>query len=187
MDLVLREKPLRVFASGGQRVNHLDERYDGPGGAQVPDILDSAYVIVEYASGARAMLDLCMFAEGSTDNEQLVVVGDEGKLESLLPSLTLRHSRREDWGRRNAWGQPSGTGKGVNVRRVWDTGIKYAGHHFGASYIEHQRFAAAIRAGRPAEIPLEEGLRAVATGFAAHKSIDEGRVVALSEVLPAGW
>ena len=183
MDLILREQPLRVFASGGQRVNHLDENYGG----KVPDILDSAYVIVEYPSGARAMLDLCMFAEGSTDNEHVVIVGDEGKLESLLPSLTLRHSRREDWGRRDAWGQPSGTGKGVNVRRVWDTRIKYAGHHFGASYIEHQRFAAAIRDGRPAEIGLEEGLRAVATGLAAHRSIDEGRVVALAELLPAGW
>ncbi|MDE2081823.1 MAG: Gfo/Idh/MocA family oxidoreductase [Burkholderiales bacterium] len=183
MDLVLRERPLRVFASGGQRVNHLDEVYEG----RRSDILDSAYAIVEYPSGARAMLDLCMFAENSVDNEHITVVGDEGKLESLLPALTLRHSRREDWGRRQAWGQPSGTAKGVSVRRVWDTGIKYAGHHFGASFIEHQRFAAAIRAGRPAEIGLEEGLRAVATGLAAHKSIDEGRVVALSEVLPAGW
>jgi len=183
MDLILREQPLRVLASGGQRVNHLDENYGG----RVPDILDSAYVIVEYPSGARAMLDLCMFAEGSTDNEHLVVVGDEGKLESLLPALTLRHSRREDWGRRDAWGQPSGTGKGVNVRRVWDTRIKYAGAHFGASYIEHQHFAAAIREGRPPEIPLDEGLRAVATGLAAHKSIAEGRVVSMAEVLPAGW
>ena len=183
IDHILREQPLRVFASGGQRVNHLDESYGG----RKPDILDSAYVVLEYASGARAMVDLCMFAENSTDNEHVVVVGDEGKLESLLPSLTLRHGRREDWGRREAWGQPSGTGKGVSVRRVWDTNIKYAGHHFGASYIEHQRFAAAIREGRPAEISLEEGLRAVATGLAAHKSIDEGRVVALSEVLPAGW
>jgi predicted dehydrogenase len=183
MDLVLGEQPTRVFASGGQRVNHLDERYDG----RTPDILDSAYVIVEYPSGARAMLDLCMFAENSVDNEHITVVGDEGKVESLLPSLTLRHGRREDWGRRESWGQPSGTGKGVSVRRVWDTAIKYAGHHFGASYIEHQRFAAAIREGRPPEIGLEEGLRAVATGLAAHKSIDEGRVVAMNEVLPAGW
>ena len=182
MDLILREQPLRVFASGGQRVNHLDEVYAG----QRSDILDSAYGVVEYPSGARAMLDLCMFAENTVDNEHITVVGDEGKLESLLPSLTLRHGRREDWGRRQAWGQPSGTGKGVNVRRVWDTNIKYAGHHFGASYIEHQRFAAAIRAGQPPEIALEEGLRAVATGLAAHKSIDEGRVVALAEVLPAG-
>jgi predicted dehydrogenase len=183
MDLILKERPWRIYASGAQRVNHLDESYGG----QRPDILDSAYCIVEYPSGARAMLDLCMYAENSLDNEHITVVGDEGKLESLLPSLTLRHGRREDWGRREAWGQASGTGKGVSVRRVWDTNIKYAGHHFGASFIEHQRFAAAIRGGNPAEITLEEGLRAVATGIAAHRSIAEGRVVTMNEVLPTGW
>ncbi len=183
MDLVLREKPLRVFASGGQRVNHLDESYQG----RRPDILDSAYVIVEYPSGARAMLDLCMFAENSIDNEHIVVVGDEGKLESLLPSLTLRFGRREDWGRRAVWGEASGTGKGVSVRRVWDTNIRYAGQHFGASYIEHQHFADAVRQGKPPEITLEEGLRSVATGLAAHRSIETGRAVELRDVLPAGW
>mgnify|MGYP003513055988 FL=1 len=183
MDLILKEKPTRVFASGGQRVNHLDESYDG----KRPDILDSAYVIVEYPSGARASLDLCMFAENSIDNEHVLIVGNQGKLESLLPSGVLRYGRREDWGRREGWGQPSGTGKGVAVRQVRDTNIKYLGQHFGASYVEHQKFAHAVRNGLPPEIPLEEGLRAVATGLAAHKSIDEGRVVALSEVLPAGW
>ena len=183
MDLILKEKPTRVFASGGQRVNHLDESYDG----KRPDILDSAYVIVEYPSGARASLDLCMFAENSIDNEHVLIVGNQGKLESLLPSGVLRYGRREDWGRREVWGQPSGTGKGVAVRQVRDTNIKYLGQHFGASYVEHQKFAHAVRNGLPPEIPLEEGLRAVATGLAAHKSIDEGRVVALAEVLPAGW
>ena len=183
MDFILKEKPARVFASGGQRVNHLDEKYNG----KTPDILDSAYVIVEYPSGARASLDLCMFAENSVDNEHVVIVGAEGKLESLLPSGILRYGRREDWGRRANWGQPSGTVKGVAVRQIRDTNIKYLGQHFGASYIEHQKFAQAVRNGTPPEIPLEEGLRAVATGLAAHKSIDEGRVVALSEVLPADW
>jgi myo-inositol 2-dehydrogenase/D-chiro-inositol 1-dehydrogenase len=187
MDFVLREHPLRVFASGAQRVNHLDERYDGPNGQRVPDILDSAFVIVEYPSGARAMLDLCMFAENSIDNEHIVVVGSEGKLESLLPSLTLRYGRREDWGTRKVWGEPSGSGKGVSVRRVWDTNIKYPGQHFGASYIEHEKFAHALRNGLPAEVTLEDGLRSVATGLAAHLSIDSGRAVAMSEVLPAGW
>ena len=81
----------------------------------------------------------------------------------------------------------SGTGRGASVKLVRDTGIKYLGHHFGASWVEHVRFAAAIREGRPAEIGLEEGLRAVATGLAAHKSIDEGRVVEMSEILSDGW
>jgi myo-inositol 2-dehydrogenase / D-chiro-inositol 1-dehydrogenase len=180
MDHIVREHPLRVYASGGQSVNHLDERYDG----RTPDILDNAFVIVEYASGARAHLDLCMFAENSVDNEHITVVGDEGKLESLLPSGVLRHGRREDWGVRKAWGEASGTGRGVAVRQVRDTNIRYLGQHFGASYVEHQRFADALRAGGPPEISLEEGLRSVATGLAAHKSIDQKRVVELSEVLP---
>ena len=183
MDHILGERPTRVFASGGQSVNHLDERYDG----RTPDILDNAYVIVEYASGARAMLDLCMFAEGTLDNEQVIIVGDEGRLESLLPSLELRYGRRDDWGKRTAWGEPSGTGRGVAVRRVRDTSIRYGGQHFGASYVEHLRFARAIREGMPAEIGLEEGLRAVATGLAAHRSIDLGRPVTMDEVLPKGW
>ena len=183
MDLVLRERPVLVFASGGQRVNHLDESYGG----RKADILDSAYVVVEYPSGARAMLDLCMFAENSVDNEQIIVVGDTGKLESLLPSLTLRYGRREDWGTRAVWGQSASSGKGVSVRRIWDTSIKYMGNHFGASYVEHRKFANAIRQGLPPEITLEEGLRAVATGIAAHRSIDKRCVVAMADVLPAGW
>ena len=182
MEFILGERATRVFASGGQRVNHLDERYDG----RTPDILNSAYVIVEYPSGARASLDLRMFAENSVDNEHLVVVGDEGKLESLLPSLTLRVGKRADWGQRTVWGQASGTGRGVSVRRVWDTNIRYAGQHFGASYIEHQKFAQALRSGASAEIPLEEGLRAVAVGLAAHRSIDTGLPVLLADLLPAG-
>jgi myo-inositol 2-dehydrogenase/D-chiro-inositol 1-dehydrogenase len=172
-----------VFASGGQRVNHLDEEYGG----RTPDILDSAYVILEYPSGARASLDLCMYAENSLDNEHVVVVGDEGKLESLLPSGELRFGRREDFGRHEVWGQNTASERGVAVRRMRDTNIKYLGHHFGASYVEHQKFAHAVRNGLPPEIPLEEGLRAVASGLAAHRSIELRRVVEMAEILPAGW
>lgn len=180
MDFILKEHPVRVFGSGAQRVNHLDEEYDG----KIPDILDSAYVIVEYPSGARAMLDLCMFAENSVDCEQIIVVGEKGKLESLLPSLILRYGKREDWGSRTAWGEQSGNENGVSVRRVWNTNIKYAGQHFGASFIEHERFARAIRNKLPAEITLEDGLRSIATGIAAQMSIANGTAVHLSDVLP---
>ena len=183
MELILQERAVRVFASGGQRVNHLDESYGG----KTPDILDSAYVIVEYASGARASLDLCMFAENSTDNEHIVIVGADGKLESLIPSLVLRHGRREDWGARKVWGEASGTGRGVSTRRVWDTNIRYAGQHFGASFIEHQRFAKAVRGGTAPEVSLEEGMRSVAVGVAAHRSIDTGLPVLLADVLPLGY
>jgi len=183
MEFILGEQAVRVFASGGQRVNHLDESY----GARVPDILDSAYVIVEYPSGARACLDLCMFAENSLDNEHVTIVGSAGKLESLLPSGVLRYGRREDWGRRAVWGQASGTARGVSVRQIRDTNIKYLGQHFGASWVEHQRFLDAIRQEKPAEIGLEEGLRCVAVGLAAQRSIETGQPVDMRDVLPAHW
>ena len=73
------------------------------------------------------------------------------------------------------------------MRRGWDTSIKYMGNHFGASYVEHEKFAHAIRNGLPTEVTLEDGLRAVATGLAAHRSIDTRQMVALADVLPAGW
>jgi myo-inositol 2-dehydrogenase / D-chiro-inositol 1-dehydrogenase len=179
MDLITGENPTRVFASGSQRVNHLDEVYDG----KQADMLDSAYVIVEYPSGARGLLDLCMFAENSMDNEHLTVVGSEGKVESFLPSLTYREGKRgkaiSKWDAKEV--------PGVINKRIWDYSIKYPGHHYGASYLEHVKFFDAVLAGSPPEITVEEGLRSVAVGLAAHKSIDEGRAVLMSEVLPSGW
>lgn len=178
MDLVIGQQPIRVFASGGQSVNHLNEKYDG----KQANMLDNAYVVLEYANGARAMLDLCMFGEGSFDKEILTIVGDQGKVESFLPSQTLRASRREDWGTRSGWGIGEGTGKGSEIKYIYDLDIKYLGHHYGASYIEHLKFRDAILNSTPAEVTIKDGVTSVVTGLAAHKSINEGRVVEIKEL-----
>ena len=47
---------------------------------QKSDILDNAYVIVEYEGGGRGVLDLCMFAEGSQNEQEISVVGATGKV-----------------------------------------------------------------------------------------------------------
>ena len=36
-------------------------------------------MIVEFDNGSRGMLDLCMFAEGSRNEQEISVVGDTGK------------------------------------------------------------------------------------------------------------
>jgi len=167
MHHVLQATPVRVLASGGQDVNHLDENYDG----EVPDILDNAFVIVDFDSGARAVLDLCMFAEGSHEQEELSVVGDLGKVEAFLPSSEVRLGLR-------AAGQP-----GVERTIVHDPDVHYEGFHHGSSYLEHLDFVAAIRNGAAPGVTLQDGLLAVAVGVAAHRSIDEGRAVTLDEVL----
>jgi predicted dehydrogenase len=169
MNLVIGERPRRVMASGAQDVNHLDEVYDG----RPSDILDNAFVLVDYPGGARAMLDLCMFAEATHNQEELVVVGDGGKVEALVPEGVYRRGRRgENW-----IGQ-------VHSERVDDSHIAYQGLHHGSSYLEHLEFMAAIDSGAGASVTLEDGLWSVAMGVAAHRSIDEGRPVEMSELLP---
>ena len=182
MDHIAKERPNRVFASGGQRVNYLDESYDGV----KADMLDSAYVILEYPSGKRAMLDLCMFAENTVDKEHISVTGSEGKVESFLPSLELRYGKRSAVGNFKQWSHDASKPK-VESRRVWDESIKYNGFHYGASYLEHLKFFNAIKSGKGPDVSLEDGLRSVASGLAAQMSIAQGRPVAMSEVLPAGW
>ncbi|MEM1314835.1 MAG: Gfo/Idh/MocA family oxidoreductase, partial [Pseudomonadota bacterium] len=81
MRLILDDEPVRVYASGGGDVNHVDERYDG----RAPDILDNAYVVVDFAGGARAMLDLCMFAEGSEWQETVSLTGDAARIDAMVP------------------------------------------------------------------------------------------------------
>ena len=178
MDLVLGEQPIRVFASGGQSVNHLDESYAGV----QANMLDNAYVILEYASGARGMLDLCMFGEGSFDKEILTIVGDKGKIESFLPSQTVKASRRDSVGDLSSWASGASRARGSEVKIVHNYDVKYMGHHYGASYIEHVKFRDAILNSTPAEVTLLDGVTSVVTGLAAHKSINEGRVVEIKEL-----
>ena len=84
MRLILKDEPVRVMASAGQDVNHLDENYRG----ETPDIWDNGYVIVEFSRGTRAMLELCMFAEGSKYQEEITAVGPKGKIEAHVPGPT---------------------------------------------------------------------------------------------------
>ena len=167
MRVIVPSEPVRVMASGAQDLNHLDERY----GDETPDILDNAFVIVDFASGARALLDLCMFADATRNQEELSVVGDDGKLEALIPDDVLRIGVRErDW-----------IGN-VTEQQIAST-APVTGHHHGSSYIELERFRDAVLTSSPAECTLADGLWSVAIGRAAHISIDEGRPVQMSELL----
>lgn len=162
--------PQSVFASGAQDVNHLDEKYNG----QTPDILDNAYVVINYGEGRRAMLDLCMFAEASQSQEEVVIVGARGKLEAFLPQLEVRTGIRGT----HALDK-------VVVEKVDDDRIRYQGHHHGSSYLEHLDFLKVV-SGDTDSVPaagLYQGLLSVAIGVAAQKSIEEDRLVLMTEIV----
>ncbi len=173
MNQVMAGRPERVYASGSQMVNHLDERYNG----STPDIIDSAYVVVDYDDGARALLDLCMFAEATHDQQEFAVMGDGGKIEACVPSDVVRIGIK-------------GTHGIGNVRTVTapSTAV-YEGLHHGSSYVEHQRFIEAINSldaeGRRAssQASLSAGLLSVAMGVAGSRSITTGAPVRIADVL----
>lgn len=161
---VTGSEPRRVFATGGQDVNHLDEVYDG----KPSDILDNAYVIVEFENGVRALHDLCMFAEASQDHEEMVAAGDQGKIECKIPTGDLIIGRRDP----------------ISVETIHidvPQKILALGHHHGATWHQHKAFMKALKNGTEAEVTALDGLKAVAMGLAAHRSIDEGRPVEMSE------
>ncbi|KAG4117259.1 hypothetical protein ERO13_D12G218600v2 [Gossypium hirsutum] len=171
MRLFAGANPVCMMASGAMDVNHKDEIYDGK--VIVPDIIDNAYVIVEFDNGARGMLDLCMFAEGSKNEQEISVVGHTGKGEAFVPESIVRFGSRME-GR-----------DGVQTLKTENRLIKYEGLHHGSSYLEHLNFLSAIRV-KGAKTPaadLNDGLISVAMGVAAQLSIEKGRFVNIEEVL----
>jgi predicted dehydrogenase len=166
MRLILASEPVRVYASGAQDVNHLDERVDG----KVPDIKDNGFVVIDFESGARALLDLCMFAEGSRNEQEICATGDGGKIECFLPESSVVIGDRRT--------------RAVRTETIAvDEAILLAGAHHGSTFALHQRLRAAILGGGPPEVSARDGLLAVAMGAAAERSIAERRPIELAELL----
>ena len=165
MRRIIGSEPVHVMASAGRDVNHLDENYNG----EVPDILDNAYVIFDFENGARALLDLCMFAEASRHNEELCAIGETGKVECLLPQNIVVRGARIDWQ------MQSDT---VHVEKE----ILDAGYHSGATYFQNQAFLKAVRGEADVIVSAEDGHRAVAMGVAAQMAAAEARTVSMQEV-----
>lgn len=178
MRLVMGTRPLRIMASAGQAVNHLDERYDGA----APDILDNGYVIVDFEGGARAMLELCMFAEGARYQETIAALGPAGKIEAFMPGPT------------RFWPQDLGAApvpmleisprspKRPETRAVpVDPALLEAGDHNGSTFYQHQRFLDLVRGlHQTPDVSFDDGLWAVEMGMAAQRSAQTGQAVRLS-------
>ena len=151
--------------------------------AKRPDILDNGYVIVDFANGARAMLELCMFAEGARYQEEISAVGSHGKIEALVP------------GPGRFWPEHLGPPptprvilsprdpQGPIEREVpVDPTLLDAGDHNGSTFYQHQGFVDLVRANRNApDVSLYDGMMAAIMGMAAQRSIAEHRAVRIDE------
>jgi myo-inositol 2-dehydrogenase/D-chiro-inositol 1-dehydrogenase len=178
MCYILQSEPIRVYASGAQDLNHLDEHYNG----RVPDILDNAFVVVDFASKQRAMLDLNMFADGSRFQESIVVVGSQAKVECQIPGPT------RFWPMESLGKSPIPTltlsprdPKGPKTLEVpVDPKLLEAGDHNGSTFYQHERFARVLRGEQSVEVTLQDGIKAVLVGLAAQRSIETGEAIDLT-------
>ena len=175
MRLGLGADPVRVYASAGQDVNHLDERYRG----RRPDIVDNAFVIVDFDGGARGMLDLCMFDEGSDWQESIAITGDRARIEARVPGPARFSASSEE--------RPAEISIADRARRIEtrtevavDPRILRAGDHHGATYFQHERFLRLAADGSgEAEVSLADGYWSVLVGEAAEESARTGAPVDL--------
>lgn len=178
MRLTLQSDPVRVYASGAMDVNHIDERY----ASQKPDIIDNAFVTVDFANGARGMLDLCMFAEGSYWQEVISVTGAKARVDACVPG-PARFSKDGSERQSQIVISDRASKEVVTENVEVDETILQAGDHHGSSFFQHQRFLELVKAGQgQPEVTLEDGLWSIRVGEAAELSARTGQAINLENI-----
>ncbi len=181
MRFLLKADPIRVYASGGADVNHRGEIYEG----RIPDIVDNAFVTVDFDNGTRAMLELCMFAEGSYWQEVVSVTGDAARLDACVPGPARFAPDKVE--RVSEFVISDRARKTETRERIEvDHRILGAGDHHGSTYYQHARFLDLLRAGTGTpEVGLIDGYWSVLVGEAAERSIRTHEVIDLRSAAAA--
>jgi len=158
-------EPMKVVAFGGQNVVTKDKElhlHDVLGKEIVvrgSEILDNAWVVIEYENHIRACYGLCFFSAHGI-HHPLGVIGDGGRLEGEL---------FEEWLEVRPAAHP-------DVVRYTFTEAKEIALHVGAIK-QLREFIASVRDSKPVFATGEAGKRAVAVGLAAELSVESGEIV----------
>jgi len=152
--------PMRVYASGGADWVYasLERMPEGRTEAERPtlNILDNAFVTVDYDTGLRANLALCMFADRGRKLE-IGIQGTEGavvyyRLEFRVELFDAEHPR-----------EPLVVDIEIPAEeKGWS--------HHGQAYLEQLYFFDCVREGRPPAVDGYVGKRAVEISLAAEES-----------------
>jgi len=160
-------------------------------------IIDAAYVFMPFCPAdeqgeanhkikTMGCLELCMYAEGSRHQEEIIVTGTKGRLEAYLPENKVYFFERpsnELWSDRSVPPPPGSIRQHVfdcaDVRDVH--GIEneiptHGGYHYSSTAVEWYQLLTAMRtydktrSWAPA-VSLDDGLRAVQIGLQATNAI----------------
>ncbi|MBQ6798666.1 MAG: Gfo/Idh/MocA family oxidoreductase [Oscillospiraceae bacterium] len=150
-------KPVCVYASGDGKTEYAHT-----------DILDSAFVTVEYENGVRAMLSLCLFApkkeQGSHLNElELGVLGSKGRME-------LRGDDVYVWNRADG------------AEEHWHYARENFEAHSDDIIPSMEELARCIREGGTPLTDIGAAVNSALVSFAAELSAEEHRIVYIREL-----
>lgn len=171
-------------------------------------VIDSAYVLLDFMPrdsssvegvkprkypGATPLqqttlgcLELCMFAEGSRHQEEIIVTGMNGRLEAYLPENKVFHYTRpvaKDWVDKSLPPPLSSIKEEVidcsNLRNVYsfaDEIPQHAGHHYCSTAIEWKYLIEQVENWQGGgnfvpQVSLEDGIAAVEMGMRAQNNI----------------
>jgi myo-inositol 2-dehydrogenase / D-chiro-inositol 1-dehydrogenase len=167
---------------------------DDEGDDFVP-IIDAAYVTLPFQSNdkvkAMGCLELCMYADGSRHQEEIIVTGTKGRLEAYLPENKVYSFQRPSV---NQWTNRSEPPPLSSIiRNVYDCsdvcevhGIDHdqdsspipthGGYHYSSTAVEWYKLLEGMQQYQQTGIwnplvSLEDGLRAVEMGLQATESI----------------
>lgn len=166
---LLRARPTRVFASGGAHVVK-GERYRVACGyapdpdliVSQPDIVDHAFVIVDYENGASANLSLCMYQKEPLQGLEVNICGTNGAWAVASRDKSLR-----------VGGGPLGKPREIPVDCFGDN---EGFGHIGCQ-AERKAFLACVRERRQPYANLQTGRWSMLPALAAEASIKEGRLI----------
>lgn len=156
-NMIMGCKPTRVYASGDNQVEY-----------KHTDVLDNAFVTVDYENGSRAMLSLCLFAPNLTTQKQMYqfelgLLGDRGRLEIRGDHLYL-------WDRE---------GKSEEHYEYLRSNFEAHNEDINPSLVE---LADCIRNNKKPYTDLSTGLNSALVALAAERSAEQQRPVELGEM-----
>ena len=195
------EKGMKTVAQRG-----LNYKNEGSFNQLKTPIIDSAYVLMTFKDKSGNLnseaneciespalqtdtigcLELCMYAEGSRHQEEIIVTGTHGRLEAYLPENKVFHFFRpneEEWVDKTV---PPPKGREVvydcsDVKSVHDISMDkfptHTGYHYASTAVEWYKLLHCIdeyeRTGlwKP-EVSLNDGIDAVKMGLAATDALD---------------
>lgn len=166
---MINSKAVKVSAFGGKDVYNKG------------DVIDNAWVMVEYKNGVRALLGLCLFLE-NYDELEIGVISTNGKVEAYLQirpqEEKISISKYAEYEKQYIYV--------LNCKQKYRAKIKVTPAtkkqgHLG-SLNQMKSFIDSIRSNKPAKINGLIGRESVLVALAAEKSIKENRIVEIAEL-----